>query len=258
MTSTSPALRDISRWLLRLQGLTRRSMDNPLSPEALADHARTLAGELPSAAFNDDSLAAVALGAEWFPAVSVIAGAVRSWWADHKPPTRAWPGASAHPRLDDAAQRWVAFWCKRIKEPDCASYGKRAVVLDLIRSRSPEAYDYLLGTDNVAGLVAVGRRMPDTAMARAATVKADWQDRISVRRSVALILAPPADGSQSDPKRLRACLGMAHGLVSMHAPENLDLVRWTPPATPGARAPPQPPPKPSEEKIIEGGILRAE
>ena len=159
MTADVLTLREIGRWLSRLDAITRRGTDETLADATLADLAVMLAAELPVAAFTTDSLAAVAKRSEWFPPFATLVVVLRDWWDDHAPVTRALPPPASPDRLSDMDRTWLAYWNKR--QPEVAVQQARmnharlaeidphqtplAHLASLIRAQSPAAWSVISG-----------------------------------------------------------------------------------------------------------------
>lgn len=246
-SSNDRAIRD---WLVRLAAVCRPQPGMEQVAQRLSEYIPFLR-DMPAGAFNSASREALARESEFFPTYAELRTRLEGWWSANRPRPRALPGPAAHAALDLMAQRWVAFWFKRIGDSDCLRDGQRAGLLHLIRDKAPDAYRYLLASDATAAEVAVRRKLPPGDVA--ASVAADWQDAAAVRESVAKILAPLADGSDPPAGNIALCLTLLRGLVKLHAPENLWLVPGQPAAPDEAPAAgPQPwAPRPVAPEVLQ-------
>lgn len=187
-------------------------------------YAKALPRHLPSAAFCNASLEAMAEKFDFFPAYKELLEAMQDWVGRNRPAARAISdeGAPQDP------QRWAAIWHalaeRRGDDSEQQHRRNRVNHLALIRVKAPEVYQHLLKIDAEAHQIAAQLRFPaaSTLEQDRTIAKTDWADPGKVLLSVRGILDPPHPQG-------KFLLGLLHSIVARHAPQNVGLVPLSPP-----------------------------
>jgi hypothetical protein len=171
--------------------------------------------------FCRESLLTVSKQNNFFPGVAVISGQLAVWAGKALPPKPTSPEMIApdDQSLSALDRHWIAFWQR---EPN-------AVLLSLIKSKAPPAFEWIVKNDNAAALIAIrhGWSEAQTLEHIREQVRADWSDPQAVMRSVHKVLT--LEDGRPAPRDVTTArlLGMLRGIVSRHAPDNLALIPET-------------------------------
>lgn len=158
----------ITAWLLKLASLVRKSQGDG-DRSQIAEYVEfILRRNLPTDAFDRDSLAYVVDGSEWWPAVSPLADKIAEYWAVTK--TRRQnaqfvqiegPRSSAV-RLSENDERWRRYWVRHEQTnwveadetgiTDAVIASRRKIGLSMVKRYAPAAYEQIVGSqvDDIA------------------------------------------------------------------------------------------------------------
>lgn len=164
----------IRKWLQGLADCTAAGSE-PVTVARIATMAEMLAMDFPPAAFTSAALHHCTQGQRFFPALDDLRRALHAWWDPRRPAAGLAIAGPALPNLDPMDRSWLTFWHRRQAEIGADSVSREAadaalaLVADLVRSKSPRAWEAVSGFADAepaapteAAIVAVARLLrPD-------------------------------------------------------------------------------------------------
>jgi hypothetical protein len=175
----------------------------------------------PAETYCQASLDAVA-ATERFWNEAGVTRALETWQSANSPQsTTALPVEAETAPVSPEAKQWLAHWYRATEDEQCAR------ALDLIRSRSEEAFAYLVRVDMRAADIAVWRKWAPPARE---TLMADWDDEAGIRRRVRKLVALPRGPSRLQAGLWNIAFNALVQAVKVNAPQHadalLDELRW--------------------------------
>lgn len=216
---TKPTQRSVRLWMLGVMNRQRSFVgDNSDKDADVAVKSSIFAfvERFPAAAFSATSMEAVCASEAYWNEAKIIA-ALDAWWRANSPETTTvLPPEAEQAPVSSEAKQWLAMWY-RANEDETAT---RA--LDLIRSHSHEAFEYLMRVDFRASSIAVLRRWTTPT---ATDLASEWDDPAGIER----LFQKARAGMRSYGGAMGVmALGMAYAslvtAVRIHAPQHLWIV----------------------------------
>jgi len=212
--------RAVIRWLLEVMRRQAPQSVNDANRNA-ETAAPAMIARFPADAFCQSSQDAVVATERFWSEPGTIK-ALEVWQSANSPQsTAALPVEAETAPVSAEAKQWLAHWYRATEDEQCAR------ALDLIRSRSEEAFTYLMRVDMRAADIAVWRKWAPPARE---TLMADWDDEAGIRRCVRKIITLPRGPGKLQAGLWNIAFNALVQAVKVNAPQHadamLDELRW--------------------------------
>lgn len=220
----SPSLKT---FLSRLATTVANASEDRARGEAIVALAQRLI-KLPDEAFTEACMSAALDGGHAATLGADVAyQRITRWWETNRPrrPGEI-PREVEASNLSAEAKRWAAYWIGRVETGALAPAIRLA--LSLVRSQSPDAFDWLVHNHTDAAIAARYAGWT-TSAARQAIARRDWRDPAKIELAIQSCHGFHHDDRRSDPAAFMNPRSTLRALVSRWAPENLALLEPPPP-----------------------------